>query len=90
MNKSRSSNLGFVEKELFHILEFAEMPESGIRYFRSTENKYFDSTMKPLTGLQKTLFKEMKARIKEDDSSPPARRRKYFYYTQFKRSTTVT
>ena len=49
------------------------------------ENKYFQAHMKPLTTLKNKLFKEMKARIKENDSTVPAREGNYLYSSKFKK-----
>jgi oligopeptidase B len=55
-----------------------------IQYLKA-ENAYFEEHMKPLAKLKNKLFKEMKARIKENDSSPLASFGDYFYYTKFKK-----
>ena len=39
--------------------------------------------MKSTEGLQEDLYKEMRARIKEDDSSVPEKEGDYFYYTRY-------
>ncbi|QDK38727.1 S9 family peptidase [Bdellovibrio sp. NC01] len=49
------------------------------------ENAYFQSVMKPLQAFKNKLFKEMKARIKENDSSVPAPDGSYLYTTKFKK-----
>ncbi|MBZ8133116.1 S9 family peptidase [Afifella sp. IM 167] len=43
-----------------------------IRAYLEAENAWFETEMADTTGLQETLFAEMKGRIKEDDSSVPA------------------
>ena len=47
------------------------------------ENKYTDSIMAETGPLQKALFGEIKARIKQDDSTYPVRWKNYYYYTQY-------
>lgn len=47
------------------------------------ENAYFESVMEKTKGLQQDLFKEMKARIKEDDSSVPYFFNGYYYITRY-------
>ena len=42
-----------------------------IRAYLDAENAYTESALDDTSGLQKSLFAEMKARIKEDDSSVP-------------------
>lgn len=47
------------------------------------ENAYFQTVMEKSKGLQEDLFKEMKARIKEDDSSVPYFFNDYYYITRY-------
>jgi oligopeptidase B len=56
-----------------------------IRAYLDAENAYMEAAMAGTTALQDTLFKEMKARIKEDDSSVPSPDGAWDYY-----STTIT
>ncbi len=50
--------------------------------YLKAEDAYSDAVMKPLAGLQDTLFKEMVGHIKETDETAPYRRGDYFYYTR--------
>ncbi len=50
--------------------------------YLEAENAYTAQETAPLTGLQTTLFEEMKSRIKETDMSVPARRGPWWYYTR--------
>ena len=56
-----------------------------IRTYLEAENAYMLEAMADTNALQETLFKEMKARIKEDDSSVPSPDGPWDYY-----STTIT
>ena len=56
--------------------------DPAILEYLKAENAYLDKVMKHTTALQRHLFEEMKARIKEDDSSVPERRGDCFYYTR--------
>ncbi|WP_066557841.1 S9 family peptidase [Croceicoccus bisphenolivorans] len=47
------------------------------------ENAWFEGRMKPFEPLVDTLFKEMRARIKEDDSSVPAKDGDWYYWTEY-------
>lgn len=47
------------------------------------ENAYFEAVMEKTNGLQEDLFKEMKARIKEDDTSVPYFYNGYYYITRY-------
>ncbi|MEZ5872373.1 MAG: S9 family peptidase [Nitratireductor sp.] len=57
--------------------------DAGIRSHLEAENKYQKALMADTEGLQKTLFAEMKARIKEDDSSVPMRDGAWAYGVRF-------
>lgn len=46
------------------------------------ENAYAKYHLREADALAETLFKEMKARIKEDDSSVPYKKGDYYYYTR--------
>lgn len=52
-----------------------------IRYLNE-ENRYCDAMMKDTEDLQKTLFEEMKSRIRESDLSVPEKIGPYFYYSR--------
>ena len=47
------------------------------------ENNYTESVMTETESLQKTLFGEIKGRIKQDDSTYPVRWKNYYYYTRY-------
>ncbi|WP_035842866.1 S9 family peptidase [Crocinitomix catalasitica] len=53
-----------------------------IKYIEA-ENKYTKDILAPTDELQKTLYQEMRLRIKEDDSSVPYLKNGYWYYTRF-------
>ncbi len=63
-------------QELFHDTSILE-PE--IREHLEAENAYMKAAMADTEALQKTLFAEMKGRIKEDDSSVPEKDGPYAY-----------
>lgn len=50
--------------------------------YLNTENAYLDTMMSGTKEFQETLFKEMRARIKEKDESVPYFKNGYFYYTR--------
>lgn len=50
--------------------------------YLQAENDYLEEVMQHTQSLQKRLFDEMKARIKEDDESAPIKHGNYFYYTR--------
>lgn len=51
--------------------------------FLRQENERTKQALAPVAGLEKTLYSEMRARIKEDDSSVPQFVDGYYYYTRF-------
>ncbi|MDO1558400.1 S9 family peptidase [Brevundimonas sp. 2R-24] len=54
-----------------------------IKAYLDAENAYREAMMAATLPLQKTLFEEMKGRIKEDDSSVPAPDGPWEYYVRF-------
>jgi oligopeptidase B len=50
--------------------------------YLNAENAYTAAMMQPTEALQRTLFDEMLARIKEDDTDVPVRRDSWFYYSR--------
>jgi oligopeptidase B len=53
--------------------------------FLNAENEYYNQITAHTTGFQKSLFKEMKSRIKEDDESVPYQKSGYFYITKYEK-----
>jgi len=53
-----------------------------INYLKN-ENAYHDRMTSHTKDFQKTLFKEMKSRIKEDDTSVPYKLNGYWYITRY-------
>ncbi|WP_174802570.1 S9 family peptidase [Martelella limonii] len=58
--------------------------EKGIRDHLEAENAYMKAAMADTEAFQKTLFAEMRGRIKEDDSSVPAKDGPYAYGSAFR------
>ncbi len=57
--------------------------DADIRAYLEAENSWLENTMAPTQDLQKTLFEEMKGRIKEDDSSVPSPDGEYAYGVKY-------
>ena len=53
-----------------------------IQYLEA-ENNYLEETLKPVEDFKKSLFEEMKGRIKEDDQSVPYRKAGFYWYTRY-------
>ncbi|MGB3166348.1 MAG: S9 family peptidase [Alteraurantiacibacter sp.] len=51
--------------------------------YLEAENAYFDAQMTPHAELVETLFKEMRARIKEDDATVPQKDGDWEYWSEF-------
>ncbi|MFD1162287.1 S9 family peptidase [Hwangdonia seohaensis] len=69
----------------YYWLNDKENPET-IAYLNA-ENAYTKQMMQHTEGFQKDLFKEMKARIKEDDTSAPYKLNGYWYITRFEKGS---
>ncbi len=54
-----------------------------IRQHLEAENRYLDAELADTAQLQKDLFAELRARIKEDDSTVPARDGEYYYFLRY-------
>ena len=54
-----------------------------IREYLEAENYYLESVLSDTTQIQKDLFTELRARIKEDDSSVPEKDGDYYYYVRY-------
>ncbi|MGI9242383.1 MAG: S9 family peptidase [Verrucomicrobiales bacterium] len=53
--------------------------------YLKAENAFHEAGMADTADLQKTLFEEIKGRIKQDDSSVPYREKSYQYYTRYRK-----
>ena len=58
--------------------------DPAIRAHLEAENRYQDALMADTAALRKTLFQEMKGRIKEDDSSVPMKDGPYAYGSAYR------
>jgi len=67
----------------FYWLNQRENPEV-IDYLKK-ENEYLKNQMSHTEEFQKTLFKEMKGRIKEDDTTVPYKLNGYWYLTRYEK-----
>ncbi|RKY54779.1 MAG: oligopeptidase B, partial [Candidatus Neomarinimicrobiota bacterium] len=67
----------------YYWLKERENPE--VISYLEAENAYVASKMKDTEHLQKKLYKEMIARIKQDDTSVPYRMNGYLYYSRYEK-----
>jgi oligopeptidase B len=66
------------------VLRDPSVLDPDIREFLEAENDYTENLLGHTAGLQKTLVKEMRGRIKEDDSSVPAPHGPFAYMGKFR------
>ncbi|MCP4291317.1 MAG: S9 family peptidase [bacterium] len=71
------------EKRIDNYYWLREKENPEVISYIEAENKYLQEVMAPTENLQKTLFAEMKNRIKKDDSSVPYLYNGFWYYTRF-------
>lgn len=74
------TNHGYQRVDDYYWLKDKSNPET-IAYLKA-ENAYADTVMASTKALQKTLFDEMKGRIKEEDQSVPSFDNGYYYYSR--------
>lgn len=77
------SNHGKERVDNYYWMNERENPE--VVDYLNGENSYYKEMTKHTESLQKSLFSEMKARIKEDDSSVPYLYNGYYYITRFEK-----
>jgi len=65
----------------YYWLNDRENPE--VIAYLEAENTYYDTLTAHTRQFQKSLFEEMKSRIKEDDESVPYKKNSYYYITRF-------
>ena len=66
------------------VLRNPALLDPDIRAYLEAENRYTETFLGPLQGLQKTLVAEMRGRIKEDDSSVPQPDGPFAYLWKFR------
>ena len=74
---------GDIRVDNYYWLNDRENPE--VIDYLNKENDYLDSIMSHTKEFQKSLFEEMKGRIKEDDTSVPYKYNGYWYITKFEK-----
>jgi oligopeptidase B len=71
---------GHTRNDPFSWLRDKKNPE--VLKYLEAENRYTDVALKKSHGFEESLYKEMRARIKEEDLSVPERIDDYYYYTR--------
>nr|WP_319382656.1 S9 family peptidase [uncultured Roseibium sp.] len=81
---TRQDNYGWLRADNWQeVMRDPSVLDADIRAYLEAENAYQEAVMEPTAGLQKTLFGEMRGRIKEDDSSVPSPDGPYAYGMKF-------
>ncbi|HEY9580696.1 MAG TPA: S9 family peptidase [Rhizorhapis sp.] len=62
---------------------YPKVEDKEILDYLKAENAYFETAMEPHKPLVRTLFEEMKGRIKEDDKSVPQKDGDFLYWREF-------
>jgi oligopeptidase B len=77
---------GITIEDPYHWLKddgYPKVDDADILAHLAKENAYYEANMAAQKPLTETLFKEMKARIKEDDSSVPQKDGDWIYWSKF-------
>ena len=67
---------------ILEVLKDSSKLDPEVRKYLEEENNYTEHHLKDTKGIQKTLFDEIKGRIKLDDESIPFKDRNYEYWTK--------
>ena len=82
-NISWEDNYSWVHQEnILEVLKDGSKLLPEVREYLNDENKYTDFQLKDTSEIQKTLFKEIKGRIKLDDESLKYKDKAYEYWTK--------
>ncbi|MEG3592242.1 MAG: S9 family peptidase [Pseudomonadota bacterium] len=73
------------DKDWQSVIKTPSKLNPDIKKYLKEENNYTQKVMTDTKGLQTTLFKELKGRIKDDDSSVPSKDGEYYYYVRYKK-----
>ena len=70
------------QPNILEVLKDSSKLDPEVRKYLEEENNYTEHHLKDTKGIQKTLFDEIKGRIKLDDESIPFKDRDYEYWTR--------
>ncbi len=77
---------GYTVSDPYHWLKdqsYPKVDDEDVLDYLKAENQWFEQNMAGQKALTDTLFKEMKARIKEDESSVPQKDGDWIYWAKF-------
>lgn len=84
LGRTRTDDYAWLKDENWQqVMRDPKVLRADIRSYLEEENAYTKAMLEPTEGLQKTLFEELKGRIKEDDSSVPDPDGAWEYYTRY-------
>lgn len=83
MKETKLEKNGDVRIDKYYWLNNPEDPE--VIEYLNAENEYYEKMTAHTNDLKKSLFEEMKARIKEDDQSVPYKLNGYYYITRYEK-----
>ena len=82
-NTNWEDNYSWVHQpNILEVLKDSSKLDPEVRKYLEEENNYTEHHLKDTKGIQKTLFDEIKGRIKLDDESIPFKDRDYEYWTK--------
>lgn len=82
---ARVDNYSWLRDENWRrVLRDPDALDADIKTALDAENDYYRAITEDLEPLRKTLFDEMRARIREDDSSPPTPDGAFVYWTRYR------
>ncbi|MDA9709274.1 S9 family peptidase [Candidatus Pelagibacter sp.] len=82
-NTNWEDNYSWVHQpNILEVLKDSSKLDPEVRKYLEEENNYTEHHLKDTKGIQKTLFDEIKGRIKLDDESIPFKDRNYEYWTK--------
>ncbi|WOI53139.1 S9 family peptidase [Parvularcula sp. LCG005] len=82
---SRTDNFAWLRDDNWQeVLRDPSVLKADIREYLEAEVAYYEASTEHLDGLRKTLFEEMRGRIKEDETSVPMRDGPYEYYVRYR------
>lgn len=64
-----------------------EREDPAVLAYLRAENAYCEAVMRPTEALQRAIYNELRARIKEDDASVPQKEGECFYYRRYEQGS---
>ena len=84
-NYEIEDNYNYLEENWQEIVKNPKLLPKKIADYLAAENKYADEYLKDTQNIQDILYKEMRARIKEDEVSVEVKHKDYYYYSRYRK-----